>query len=109
MSKKTFQIVMPVLEKNVSDDAVCTKCIVLLKMVDRETDVEAVIAPISRIYMHLTTLTNKEYNAVEKLKMQELLNLLVGYCSRCPTLKALLRERGFVDALQIWRKKAIED
>ena len=109
MSKKTFQIVIPVLEKNISEAIVCNKIIVLLKLVDRETDVEAVIGPLSRIYMYLTSPPDKEPNTAAKQKMQELLNLLIGYCSRCPNLKALLRERGFVDALQLWRKKAIEE
>jgi len=35
MSKKTFQIVVPVLEKNLADHELCTKMIVLLKLVDR--------------------------------------------------------------------------
>jgi hypothetical protein len=109
MSKKTFQIVVPVLEKNITDSAVCSKIIVLLKLVDRETDVETVIAPLSRIYMYLTSLPDRELSSIDKLRTQELLNLLIGYCSRCPNLKALLRERGFVDALQLWRKKVIDE
>lgn len=109
MSKKTFQIIVPVLEKNLADETVCNKIVVLLKLIDRDTDVEAVMAPLSRIYMHLTSLPEKEVTAAEKLRMQELLNLLVGYCARCPNLKELLRERRFVDALQLWKKKTIDD
>jgi hypothetical protein len=40
--------------------------------------------------------------------MQELLNLLIGYCSRCPNLKTILREKKLVDALNMWRKKALD-
>jgi hypothetical protein len=40
--------------------------------------------------------------------MQELLNLLIGYCSRCQNLKTILREKKLVDALNMWRKKALD-
>jgi hypothetical protein len=56
MSKKTFQIIVPVLEKNLSNDMVCGKSVVLLKMIDKDTDVESVVGPLSRIYMSISCL-----------------------------------------------------
>lgn len=107
MNKKTFQTVIPVLEKNLNNQAVCNKCILLLKLIDRDADVEQVIAPISRIFITLTNV-DRNVNAGERVRIQELLNLLLGYCSRCPNLKAVLRERNFVDALQTWRDKVLD-
>jgi hypothetical protein len=59
MNKKTFQTVIPVLEKNLNNEPVYNKCILLLKLIDRDADVEQVIAPISRIFI---TLTNVDRN-----------------------------------------------
>lgn len=108
MNKKTFQTVVPVLEKNLNNEAVSNKCLILLKLIDRDADVEQVIAPLSRIFVSLTTL-EKGISTGDRVRVQDLLNLLIGYCSRCPNLKAVLRERNFVDSLQVWRGKVLDD
>lgn len=70
ISNKTFQTVVPVLQEHLKDELISNRCITLLKLIDREADVEPMVGPLSTIYCTLVLSTDKSLSANEKTKIQ---------------------------------------